>query len=201
MSRAAWYAKSVDSTYLTGKRVYVFGDASHAIAAARVASQEMGFEVVGLGTYSREFAREVRDVLSVGARNPVTIGLRNRHNSPVELTVHDEPPLPSAWFDLPFTVTLWFSCACNCCSLRRTNSLAVLTSVMKAVPSSGLGFFLSRPMVQGPTSAGSLSPSLNMATAQPSSSSFLMTWAVHCSFCQRRGSVACLRSGPPRPQR
>jgi light-independent protochlorophyllide reductase subunit B len=45
----------------TGKRVFVFGDATHAIAAARVAHQEMGFEVVGLGTYSREFAREVRD--------------------------------------------------------------------------------------------------------------------------------------------
>ena len=60
-SRARWYAKSVDSTYLTGKRVFVFGDATHAIAAARVAHQEMGFEVVGLGTYSRELAREVRD--------------------------------------------------------------------------------------------------------------------------------------------
>jgi light-independent protochlorophyllide reductase subunit B len=60
-SRARWYAKSVDSTYLTGKRVFVFGDATHVIAAARVAQTEMGFEVVGLGTYSREFAREVRD--------------------------------------------------------------------------------------------------------------------------------------------
>ncbi len=60
-ARAPWYSRSVDSTYLTGKRVYVFGDATHAIAAARVASQEMGFEVVGLGTYSREFAREVRE--------------------------------------------------------------------------------------------------------------------------------------------
>jgi len=60
-AHANWYAKSVDSTYLTGKRVYLFGDATHVVAAARVASQEMGFEVVGLGTYSREFAREVRD--------------------------------------------------------------------------------------------------------------------------------------------
>lgn len=60
-AHAHWYAKSVDSTYLTGKRVYIFGDATHVVAAARVASQEMGFEVVGLGTYSREFAREVRD--------------------------------------------------------------------------------------------------------------------------------------------
>jgi light-independent protochlorophyllide reductase subunit B len=60
-SRAPWYAKSVDSTYLTSKRVFIFGDATHAIAAARVASEELGFEVVGLGTYSREFAREVRE--------------------------------------------------------------------------------------------------------------------------------------------
>ncbi len=59
--RATWYSRSVDSTYLTGKRVFVFGDATHAVAAARVASQELGFTVVGLGTYSREFAREVRE--------------------------------------------------------------------------------------------------------------------------------------------
>jgi light-independent protochlorophyllide reductase subunit B len=59
--RMPWYSRSVDSTYLTGKRVYVFGDATHAIAAAHVAQREMGFEVVGLGTYSREFARDVRD--------------------------------------------------------------------------------------------------------------------------------------------
>jgi light-independent protochlorophyllide reductase subunit B len=59
-SRSPWYSKSVDSTYLTGKRVFVFGDATHALAAARIATQELGFKVVGLGTYSREFAREVR---------------------------------------------------------------------------------------------------------------------------------------------
>ena len=60
-SRLPWYSRSVDSTYLTGKRVFIFGDAAHAIAAARVASEELGFAVVGLGTYTREFAREVRD--------------------------------------------------------------------------------------------------------------------------------------------
>ena len=31
------------------------------VAAARIADTELGFEVVGLGTYSREFARDVRD--------------------------------------------------------------------------------------------------------------------------------------------
>ena len=58
--RMPWWSRSVDSNYLTGKRVFVFGDATHVIAAARVASEELAFEVVGLGTYSREFARDVR---------------------------------------------------------------------------------------------------------------------------------------------
>jgi light-independent protochlorophyllide reductase subunit B len=59
-SRLPWYSRSVDSTYLTGKRVFIFGDATHAVAAARIASEEMGFSVCGIGTYGREFAREVR---------------------------------------------------------------------------------------------------------------------------------------------
>ena len=59
-ARLPWYSRSVDSNYLTGKRVFIFGDATHAVAAARVARDELGFEVVGLGTYAREMAREVR---------------------------------------------------------------------------------------------------------------------------------------------
>jgi light-independent protochlorophyllide reductase subunit B len=59
-SRLPWYSRSVDSTYLTGKRVFIFADATHAVAAARIAKDELGFDVVGLGTYSRENAREVR---------------------------------------------------------------------------------------------------------------------------------------------
>lgn len=60
--RQPWYSSSVDSTYLTGKRVFIFGDATHAEAAARIARDEMGFEVVGIGCYNREFARKIRDV-------------------------------------------------------------------------------------------------------------------------------------------
>ena len=58
--RLPWYSASVDSTYLTGKRVFVFGDGTHAMAAARIARDEMGFEVVGLGCYNREMARPLR---------------------------------------------------------------------------------------------------------------------------------------------
>ncbi|MEM9433375.1 MAG: ferredoxin:protochlorophyllide reductase (ATP-dependent) subunit B [Pseudomonadota bacterium] len=55
-----WWSQSVDSTYLTGKRVFLFGDATHVKASARIARDEMGFDVVGLGCYNREFARDIR---------------------------------------------------------------------------------------------------------------------------------------------
>ena len=61
-SRLPWYSRSVDSTYLTGKRVFIFADGTHAIAAARIARDELGFDVVGIGTFSREMAKDVRAV-------------------------------------------------------------------------------------------------------------------------------------------
>jgi light-independent protochlorophyllide reductase subunit B len=70
-SRMPWYSKSVDSTYLTGKRVFVFGDATHAIAAAHVAHHELAFEVVGLGSYSREFGRELREAAKTYGVEPL----------------------------------------------------------------------------------------------------------------------------------
>ncbi|GGF59888.1 light-independent protochlorophyllide reductase subunit B [Mameliella alba] len=58
--RLPWYSASVDSTYLTGKRVFIFGDGTHVASAARIARDEMGFEVAGLGCYNREQARMIR---------------------------------------------------------------------------------------------------------------------------------------------
>ena len=60
--RQTWWSRSVDSTYLTAKRVFIFGDGTHVKAAARIARDEMGFEVAGIGCYNREMAREVRAV-------------------------------------------------------------------------------------------------------------------------------------------
>ena len=70
-SNLPWWSRSVDSTYLTGKRVFIFGDATHAIAAARVARDELGFEVVGLGCYNREFARDLRAAAALYAVEPL----------------------------------------------------------------------------------------------------------------------------------
>jgi len=70
-SRLPWWSRSVDSTYLTGKRVFIFGDATHAIAAARVARDELGFTVCGLGCYNREFARELREAAQLYGIEPL----------------------------------------------------------------------------------------------------------------------------------
>lgn len=58
--RLPWWTRSVDSTYLTGKRVFIFGDGTHVAAAVRMAREEMGFTVAGIGCYNREMARPIR---------------------------------------------------------------------------------------------------------------------------------------------
>ncbi len=60
--RFPWYSASVDSTYLTGKRVFIFGDGTHVATAARIARDEMGFDVAGIGCYNREQARMIRSL-------------------------------------------------------------------------------------------------------------------------------------------
>ena len=60
--RFDWWSKSVDSTYFTGKRVFIFGDATHVKCATQIAKSEMAFDVVGIGCYNREFARSIRSL-------------------------------------------------------------------------------------------------------------------------------------------
>ncbi len=38
-----WWSKSVDSNYFTGKRVFIFGDATHVATASRIAPSERSF--------------------------------------------------------------------------------------------------------------------------------------------------------------
>ena len=60
-SRLPWYARSVDS-HLSHRQAGLHLRRRHPRRSPRpaIAAEELGFEVVGLGTYSREFAREVR---------------------------------------------------------------------------------------------------------------------------------------------
>ena len=89
-SRLPWWSSSVDSTYLTGKRVFIFGDATHAVAAARVAHDELGFEIAGLGCYNREFARDVREA---AARYGVEALITDDHLAVEDAIVAAQPEL------------------------------------------------------------------------------------------------------------
>lgn len=50
--------------------------------------------------------REAGEVMSVGARNPVKIWLKNNNRMPIVVEIHDVPPMPCAYFDLPFRAEL-----------------------------------------------------------------------------------------------
>src|SRR3989304_6162401 len=69
--------------------------------------------VITIFDYSRtvrperiEVLREVSEVLSVGAPNPVTLRLITRSPRPLRVEVTDEPPDPSPVEGIPFTCDL-----------------------------------------------------------------------------------------------
>ena len=81
--RLPWWSKSVDSTYLTGKRVFIFGDGTHVAAQARIARDEMGFEVV-VSCYNREMAGTFvpcKGVWRRGADHRRLFGCRRSHRA------------------------------------------------------------------------------------------------------------------------
>ena len=51
ISQAAWFSRSIDCQNLTGKKVIVFGDATHSAALTKILVYEMGIEVICAGTY------------------------------------------------------------------------------------------------------------------------------------------------------
>ncbi|OYT70592.1 MAG: ferredoxin:protochlorophyllide reductase (ATP-dependent) subunit B [Chloracidobacterium sp. CP2_5A] len=61
MSRVPWYSRSADSHYLTPKRSFVFGVASHALAIARLMEEEIGMRPLAVGTFSYEHSATFLD--------------------------------------------------------------------------------------------------------------------------------------------
>jgi len=72
LSQSSWFARSIDCQNLTGKKVVVFGDATHAAGMTKVLSREMGIEVVCAGTYCKHDADWFRDQVQ-GFANQVLI--------------------------------------------------------------------------------------------------------------------------------
>ncbi|QDT23727.1 DUF58 domain-containing protein [Gimesia chilikensis] len=54
-----------------------------------------------------EVNRDVNEVLSVGTPNSVKLWFTNRGSVPLKIHVHDEPPMPCSYTDLPFDIELF----------------------------------------------------------------------------------------------
>lgn len=61
VSQAAWFSRSIDCQNLTGKKVVVFGDATHAAGMTKILAREMGIRVVCAGTYCKHDADWFRE--------------------------------------------------------------------------------------------------------------------------------------------
>ena len=63
ISQAAWFSRSIDCQNLTGKKAFVFGDATHAAAITKILTKELGINVVVAGTYCKNekawFTKEI----------------------------------------------------------------------------------------------------------------------------------------------
>nr|ALO21614.1 ChlB subunit of protochlorophyllide reductase [Stephanosphaera pluvialis] len=61
ISQAAWFSRSIDCQNLTGKKVVVFGDATHAASITKILVREMGIHVICSGTYCKHDADWFRE--------------------------------------------------------------------------------------------------------------------------------------------
>nr|YP_009184563.1 ChlB subunit of protochlorophyllide reductase [Treubaria triappendiculata]ALO62623.1 ChlB subunit of protochlorophyllide reductase [Treubaria triappendiculata] len=61
VSQAAWFSRSIDCQNLTGKKVVVFGDATHAAQITKILSREFGIHVSCAGTYCKHDADWFRE--------------------------------------------------------------------------------------------------------------------------------------------
>nr|AYQ94713.1 protochlorophyllide reductase subunit B [Elakatothrix viridis] len=61
VSQAAWFSRSIDCQNLTGKKIIVFGDATHAASITKILSREMGLHVSCAGTYCKHDADWFRE--------------------------------------------------------------------------------------------------------------------------------------------
>jgi light-independent protochlorophyllide reductase subunit B len=61
VSQSAWFSRSIDCQNLTGKKGFVFGDATHAASMTKILAREMGIRVSCSGTYCKHDADWFRE--------------------------------------------------------------------------------------------------------------------------------------------
>ncbi len=63
-SNVPWFARTADMESFSGKRAFVFGDATHTVGVTRFLADELGMPIVGAGTYLLKEADWVREQLA-----------------------------------------------------------------------------------------------------------------------------------------
>ncbi len=63
-SSVPWFARTADMESFSGKRAYVFGNATHTLGVTRFLHDELGMQIVGAGTYLPDQADWLRENLA-----------------------------------------------------------------------------------------------------------------------------------------
>ena len=62
-SGVPWFARTADMESFSGKKAFVFGDATHTVGVVRFLRDELGMQIIGAGTYLHRHADWVRSQL------------------------------------------------------------------------------------------------------------------------------------------
>ena len=72
-SGVPWFARTADMESFSGKRAFVFGDATHTVGMVKFLKDELGMQIIGAGTYLGQHADWVRDQLEGYLPEPLMV--------------------------------------------------------------------------------------------------------------------------------
>ena len=72
-SGVPWFARTADMESFSGKRAFVFGDASHTVGMVKFLKDELGMQIIGAGTYLGQHAEWIREQLEGYLPEPLMV--------------------------------------------------------------------------------------------------------------------------------
>ncbi len=72
-SGVPWFARTADMESFSGKRAFVFGDATHTVGMVRFLKDELGMQIIGAGTYLEQHADWIRRELEGYLPEPLMV--------------------------------------------------------------------------------------------------------------------------------
>lgn len=72
-SGVPWFARTADMESFSGKRAFVFGDATHTVGMVKFLKDELGMQIIGAGTYLEQHADWIREQLEGYLPEPLMV--------------------------------------------------------------------------------------------------------------------------------